>query len=231
MLAYGPSCSSSIVLQNLGEVPVDVELEGHRASGALVPLVGHSGRVIHMLPGERGSYQLQIPEKEIGSWVRVRERTAAGTPAAVAVSGSTECRQGDQLLSTSRDAAFPTRNPWFESDVEGLSRAMIAVLNASAVNVRVSVCYAGGILFSVPGNTPASRELRPVCSIAHEVQVPPFGTRYFPVGYLGNSWVSLKTYGDAVVLQLLRPGKMDVRTYTVDSTIKFGGEVSSGARH
>src|ERR1035441_1277350 len=30
-LAYGASCSSTVVLQNLAEIPVDVELEGHRS--------------------------------------------------------------------------------------------------------------------------------------------------------------------------------------------------------
>src|ERR1039457_4837433 len=45
-LAYGPSCSSTVVLQNLAEAPVDVELEGHRSSGAVVPLAGRAGRVI-----------------------------------------------------------------------------------------------------------------------------------------------------------------------------------------
>jgi hypothetical protein len=231
LLAYGPSCSSTVELRNLGDTPVDVELEGHRASGALAPLVGHAGRVIHMLPGEQGSYQLQIPEKEIGAWVRVRERTAAGAAPAVAVSGSTECRQGDELHTVPRDVAFPTRDPWFESDVEGLSGALIAVLNASAGTVRVSVCYAGGSLYSVPGETQASRELRPVCSTSFEVRIPPFGSRYFPVESRGNSYFSLKTQGDSVVMQLLRPAKMDVRTYTVDSTIKFGGEVPAGTRH
>jgi len=75
-LAYGPSCSSTVVLQNLAETPVDVELEGHRSSGAEVPLAGHAGRVIHLAPGERGSYQLLIQEEDSGAWVRVRERTA-----------------------------------------------------------------------------------------------------------------------------------------------------------
>ena len=73
-LAYGPSCSSTVVLQNLAETPVDVELEGHRSSGALAPLAGRAGRVIHLLPGERGSYQLLIQEEDRGAWVQVPRR-------------------------------------------------------------------------------------------------------------------------------------------------------------
>jgi hypothetical protein len=35
---------------------------------------------------------------------------------------------------------------------------------------------------------------------------------------------SIKTQGDAVVLQMLRPVQTGVKVYTVDSTVKFGGE-------
>ena len=227
-LAYGPSCSSTVVLQNLADTPVDVELEAHRSSGALVPLAGHAGRVIHLEPGMRGSYQLQIQEEETGAWVHVRERAAAGAAPAVAVGGVTECRQGDQLRTAAREVAYPTRNPWFAGDVAELRGSVISLINVSAGEVRASLCYSAGNLFSVPGETQTSRELRPLCSSDFEVQVPPFGTREFPVERQGNSYFSLKTRGDSVVLQMLRPAKEGVRIYTVDSTIKFGAEVPEG---
>jgi len=63
-----------------------------------------------------------------------------------------------------------------------------------------------------------------------DVQVPPFGTREFPVERQGNSYFSLKTRGDSVVLQMLRPANEGVLVYTVDSTIKFGGEVPNAKR-
>src|ERR1035441_7632713 len=126
-LAYGPSCSSSVVLQNLADTPVDVELAGHRSSGAVVPLAGRAGRVIHLAPGERGSYQLLIQEEDSGAWVRVRERTAP----AVAVSGTTECREGNQLRTAARQVAYPTRNPWFAGDVADLHGSMLSLINAS----------------------------------------------------------------------------------------------------
>ncbi len=47
-LAYGPSCWSSLDLHNLGDRVVTVEVEAHRSSGALVPLVGHP-RVVFSL--------------------------------------------------------------------------------------------------------------------------------------------------------------------------------------
>jgi len=226
-LAYGPSCSSTVVLQNLAETPVDAELEGHRSSGAVVPLAGRTGRVIHLAPGERGSFQLLIPEEDSGAWVRVRERTAP----AVAVSGTTECREGNQLRTAARQVAYPTRNPWFAGDVADLHGSLISLINVSAAAVRASLCYSSGNLFSLPGETQASRELRPVCSTAFEVQVPPFGTRDFPVEREGSSYFAVKTWGDSIVLQMLRPAKDGVRLYTVDSTIKFGAEVPQGHGH
>jgi hypothetical protein len=226
-LAYGPSCSSTVVLQNLAETPVDVELEGHRSSGALAPLAGRAGRVIHLVPGERGSFQLLIQEEDRGAWVHVRERAAP----AVAVSGTTECREGNQLRTAARQVAYPTRNPWFAGDVAELHGSVISLINVSAAAVRASLCYSSGSLFSVPGDTQASRELRPVCSTAFEVQVPPFGTRDFPVEREGSSYFAVKTWGDSIVLQMLRPAKEGVRLYTVDSTIKFGAEVPQGHGH
>ena len=91
-----------------------------------------------------------------------------------------------------------------------------------------SLCYSVGTLFSVPGETAASRELKPVCTTAFDVQVPPFGTRDFPVEREGNSYFSLKTRGDSVVLQMLHPSNEGVRIYIVNSSIKFGGEVTEG---
>jgi len=47
------------------------------------------------------------------------------------------------------------------------------------------------------------------------------------VEHEGNSHFSMKTEGDAIVLQMLRPLETGVKIYSVDSTIKFGGEASS----
>jgi hypothetical protein len=219
-----------VLLQNLADTAVDVELVAHRSSGALVPLAGHAGKVVHLLPGEHGSYQLQIEEEEAGAWVQVREHAAAGSGPAVAVSGTTECRQGNQLRSAARQVAYPTRNPWFAGEVAELRGAAVSLINVSAAAVQASLCYSAGTLFSVPGETQTSRELKPLCSVAFEVQVPPFGTREFPVERQGSSYFSLKTRGESIVLQMLRPAGEGVRIYTVDSSIKFGGEVPGAKR-
>src|ERR1700689_3405023 len=73
-LAYGPSCWSSLDLHNLGDRVVAVEVEAHRASGALVALVGHPSVVLSLTPGETVSYRLEIQEETGDAWVKVREQ-------------------------------------------------------------------------------------------------------------------------------------------------------------
>jgi hypothetical protein len=229
-LAYGRSCSSTVVLQNLADIPADLDVEAHRSSGALVPLGERMGRLIHLLPEEQVSFRLQIHEEETGAWVKVREHLTGRTAPAVAVSGTTECHQGNQLRTAAREVAYPTRNPWFAGEIAELRGSVVSLINVSAATLRASLCYSAGNLFSVPGETQASRELRPVCSASFEVQVPPFGTRNFPVERQGSSYFSLKTQGDSIVLQMLRPASEGVQIYTVDSTIRFGAEVPDAKR-
>jgi hypothetical protein len=82
------------------------------------------------------------------------------------------------------------------------------------------------VLYSVPHNDRPAAELTPVCSETIQELVPPFGSRQFPVARGGNSHFSLTTRGDAIVLQMLRPAETSAKVYRVDSTIKFGEEVS-----
>src|SRR5690348_14303105 len=52
-LDYGPSCWSAVNLQNLGNRDVTVEVEAHRESGALVPLVGQGHVAVRLSSGEK----------------------------------------------------------------------------------------------------------------------------------------------------------------------------------
>jgi hypothetical protein len=224
-LAYGSSCSSTVRLQNLSASPVTVEVEAHRASGALVALAGQANRVIHLEAGRQSAFQLEIDEETTAAWVKIRERLQEAQPApAVALSGVTECRDANQLRVASREVAFPTRDPWFSSDVAGLHGAVLTLINTSEQPARASACYSAGILYSVPDPRPGL-ELVPLCSATVDVQIPPFGTREFPIERNGNSQFSLRTRGNAIVLQMLRPADDHVRIYSVDSTIQFGEEV------
>jgi hypothetical protein len=220
-LAYGPACSSTVRLQNLSDAPVTVELEGHRASGALAPLGGVAGRTVRLDSGQQASYQLEIEEDTTWAWVKLRERVPEGRAPAVALSGTTECRDENQLRVAAREVAYPTRNAWFSGDVAELRGAVLTMINSSDQTARASACYSAGILYSVP--SPRGAELRELCSASLDVQIPPFGTREFPVERNGNSQFSLRTQGDSIVLQMLRPESAHI--YSVDSSIQFGEEV------
>ncbi|SRR5579872_2144942 len=224
-LAYGPKCSSSIELRNLGDRPVTLEVEGHNSNGALAPLAGHASMTVRLNASERAAYKLQIAEETTGAWVKVREIVPSPRlTTVVAVSGATECVVGNQLRNSARELAYPTRNPWFSGNVSEIPSDEILVINTSEHAARAWLCYSAGNLYAVPGNTPTPTRLSPLCSSDAVVQIPPFGSRQFPVQRANSSYFSLKTEGAAVVLQMLRPLDATVRMYTVDSTITFGRE-------
>lgn len=225
-LDYNGSCWSAVELQNLGNREVAAEVEAHKSSGALAPLAGHSGIQVHLSAGEHAEYKLQLAEEITGAWVRVREQVPSPQLSPVlAVSGTTECLAADELHTTVRAVAWPTRNPWFSGDVSHGDDGIIAVINTSERPARVWGCYSSGVLYSVPNNDRPQAELRPVCSESIQELVLPFGSRQFPVARGGNSHFSLNTQGDAIVLQMLRPAGNSVKAYRVDSTITFGQEI------
>jgi hypothetical protein len=232
-LESNSSCWSAVELQNLGNREVAAEVEAHKSTGALAPLVGHAGIQVHLSAGEHADYKLQLPEQSTGAWVRVRETIPTPQLSPVlAVSGVTECvANGNELHTTVRDVASPTRNPWFSGDV--LSGdvthgddGIVALINASESPAQVLGCYSFGVLYSVPHDKHPAPALTPVCSETIRELVPPFGSAQFPVARDGNSHFSLNALGDAIVLQMLRPAKTSVKVYQVDSTITFGKEVS-----
>jgi len=230
-LAYGPKCSSGIALRNLGERPVTLEVEGHGSGGALVPLVGHPSLTVRLSAAERVSYKLQVEEETPSAWAKVREIVPSPrlTPV-VAVSAATECVVGDQLLSTAREPAYPIRNPWFSGDVSEIPSEEILVINTSEHAAKARLCYSAGNLYSVPREGRPPTPLTRLCSSDAVVQIPPFAARQFPVQRDHNSYFSLMTEGNGIVLQMLRPLDASVRLYTVDSTISFGHEESPDPR-
>ena len=225
-LAYGPACSSIVNLQNLGDRPVTVDLEAHRASGALVALADHPEMTIQLGPGERGAYKLQIEGETDSAWIKVRERIPSPVLSpVVAVRGATECVSGNELRTESREVVYPTRNPWFSADIVDRRGEVILLVNAAERAARASACYSSGGLYSVPDAAHPTPELSPICSGTLAVQIPPFGTFQFPVERDGNSRFTLKTSGESIALQMLRPVAAAVKMYSVDSTITFGSAV------
>lgn len=147
----------------------------------------------------------------------------------MAVSGATECVVGNQLRTAAgREVVYSTESPWFSRDVTDLPGGLLSLINTSEHTAKASACYSSGGLFSTPTATHPAADLKPICTTAFEVQIPPFGAREFPVARDGSSHFSLKTQGAAIVLEMLRPLDASVKMYKVDSTIQFGSEVPAG---
>jgi hypothetical protein len=224
-LDYGSSCWSSVTLSNLGDRVVTVEIEAHRAGGGLTGLTGLNEMVLHLNPGERVSHRLEVSDESGVGWLKVRERIPSPKLSPViAVSGLSECTVANQLRSTPRELSYPTRNPWFSGDVEEMKGSMISVVNTSERAAQASLCYSEGNLYSVPTAAHPTPELTLVCSKSFDVLIPPYAARQFPVERDGSTHFGIKTMGDAIVLQMLRPLATGVKVYTVDSSVKFGGE-------
>ena len=199
-------------------------MEAHRAGGGLVGLVGLTEMVVNLNSGERVSHRLEISDETGTGWLTVRERIPSlKLSAVVAVSGLSECTVDNQLRSTPRHVSYPTRNPWLSGDAEEMQGNLISVVNTSEKAAQASLCYSEGNLYSVPTEARPTSEL-PICSKAFDVLIPPYASRQFPVQRDESTHFSIKTLGDAIVLQMLRPVETGVKVYSVDSTIKFGGE-------
>jgi hypothetical protein len=224
-LDYGSTCWSSVTLANLGDRVVTVEIEAHRAGGGLTGLTGLNEMVLHLNPGERVSHRLEVTDESGVGWLKVRERIPAPKLSPViAVSGLSECTVANQLRSTPRELSYPTRNPWFSGDVEEMKGSMISLVNTSERAAQASLCYSEGNLYSVPTAAHPTPELTLVCSKSFDVLIPPYAARQFPVERDGSTHFGIKTMGDAIVLQMLRPLATGVKVYSVDSSVKFGGE-------
>jgi hypothetical protein len=225
-LDYGASCWSSVTLANLGDRAVTVEIEAHRAGGGLVGLAGLDEMILRLNPGERVSHRLEINDESGEGWLKVRERIPSPKLSpVVAVSGMSECVVDNQLRSTPRQLSYPTRNPWFSGDVEEMPEHVISLVNTSERAAQASLCYSAGNLYSVPTDAHPTPELTLVCSKAFDVLIPPYAARQFPVQRDESTHFSIKTLGEAIVLQMLRPLEAGIKVYTVDSTVKFGDEL------
>lgn len=230
-LVYNRSCTSTVALQNLADQSVALEIEAHHGSGALAPVAGLAGMSVRLAPGQQGSYKLQMEEETTTGWVKVRERIPSSRAStAVAVSGTTECHDGNELRIAGRDVAYPSQNPWFSGEIADMRGEVILLVNTAEHAARAHACYSAGNLFSVPTAGLPGAELRRICSNTVDVQIPPFGSREFPVEREGNVHFSLRTEGESVVLQGLRALDAAVKIYAVDSTITFGEEVPGSSR-
>lgn len=221
-LAYSRACSTTIEVRNLGERAVDAQVEPHRESGSLVPLVEQPGMAIHLDAGEQKKLTLKLPEVTENAWIAIREVMPGPELSPVlAVTGQTDCVAGERVYSAVREVAHASQNPWFEGDVGDMSGARLVVVNTSAAVAVVTGCYSGGTLFANP-NVPGGAALKPLCTYRFREQVGPFSAQQFPVVREGSSHFSLHASGNRIALQMLRLLDAVTQLFQVDSSITFG---------
>ena len=214
----GPGCSSSMELVNSGSRAASIDLEAHGPTGALVP----GGASLLLAPGARKTVALE-PQ----AWVKIRELIPLPRQGpVVSARRLTECAAGDRLRTVQRDAAFTMRNPWFAGDA-GPAGAFILFINAAETPAFATGCYSSGNFYAVPRSESKPPPFEPLCSETFNVEVPPFAAREFPVERNGSRWFCLQTRGPSIVLEMLRPAVADDKLFVVDSTIRFGSEVTS----
>jgi len=221
-LVYSSVCSSTIEVRNLGDRPVDGSVEPHRESGALVPLVDQHGMAFRLSPGQETKFSFRIPESTDTAWVAVRERIpSSGLSPVLSVIGTTDCLNGRELRSAIREVAHASRNPWFDGEIGGMTGARLVVVNVAETMATVIGCYSSGALVGNP-NIPGQASLAPLCTHHFREQIPPFGSRKFPVERGANTHFSLRTAGRAIALQMLRLLDAGTQLYQVDTSISFG---------
>lgn len=226
-LAYGPACWSSVQLQNLGKADATVNVEGHKGSGALVALLGSPSVTLTLEPGRTVTLRLEVPgEESPDGWVSVIESRPETAPdPMIAVSGRTECLDNNQLKTVPQTVAFPIQDPWLAAGVDDLPGRSVMILNASNSAATATVCYSTGITVTVPVAKGVVPEPVPVCAEKRFLQIPPFGTTTVPIVRGGNSRFAVTTRGASLVLRVLVPQNGATKTYTVDSSVKFGEPV------
>ena len=213
-LAFGETCWSSVILQNVSDEDAAVWLTAHKSTGALAPLTGAPASRLTIPFGAKVRLRLDVEgEEDRHAWVELKERG----PPSIALSGAVECLDSGELKTIPASVIFPSRNPWIRGDVADFHAIEVWILNASASPASAAICYSSGAYAQLPDD----RKPTEICAGEEELFLPPFGMRTAPVVKNGNSRFSLRATGDAIALRLVVPGAETKRKFSVDSTIQF----------
>ena len=131
-LQYSRQCSSEISLHNLSPRFVDVEVIGHKSTGALVGLIDRPVNRMRLRPTERARMRLDV-EDDV-AWAEVVEIIPSPRLRPVlAIGGKTECLDGNELLTAGREIAAVTADPGFSTGHESalLNGMVLLLINAS----------------------------------------------------------------------------------------------------
>jgi len=218
-LQYSRHCVSEISLQNLSARRVDVEVIGHRSTGALVGLADRESNRFQMAASEKVRSRLEVTEDDV-AWAQIVE-TVPGPrlQPAVSVRGKTECVDGKELLSETRELAAVSANPHFTLNVGSappVPGEVLLVVNSSDRPMLCTACYSAGHLVSN-----GKGQMTVLCSQTIERSLAPYQSWRIDTSFEERPLVKFRAAGSAVAMQLLRPSAMNVRLFRVESTIRF----------
>jgi hypothetical protein len=213
-LYYSAACDSDIELRNLAQRAIVVEVAGYRSDGSLTALEDSPVNRIQLAAGQRKKVRLAVQSDE--AWAEILEISNAHS--SLAISANTSCRDGTGLRTVPRPVAYPLASPSFQMDFEQAPHdgSQLLVLNPTESGIQFAACYSGGHLISNDKG-----EMVPLCSESYDTALAPFHSTRLDLEREGRVLVRLRTAGDAVVLQMLKPAALQLNLFRVDSTIRF----------
>lgn len=217
-LQYSRHCSSEIDLHNTSPRFVDVDIVGHKSTGAIRGLLDRKTNRLRLNPGERVALRLDVQNES--AWAQIVETVPhPRLNPVLAISGFTECLNGNELLSQPREIASPARDPHFSLDpasVSGRSGTVLLIINASAAHVSWSACYSAGTEVSN-----GKGEMTSLCSQTLESTLAAYQSCRLATSIDGKPLIRFRARGPAVAMQILTPSSLELQLFKVESTIHF----------
>ena len=218
-LYYSSHCDSEIELRNLSAKVVSAQIEGHRSDGSLTGIREIPSTRLRLNPGQRRTIHLDIKEDE--AWASISESSTR----VIAISAKTSCRDSDKdsFSVVTRPVAYPLLNPGFDLPFDQALRdgSQLLILNLSQTSAHWIACYSAGHLVSQTLNSHANGEMVELCAETRENQIGPFASTRLEMLRNDRALIHLKTAGESIVLQLLKPDAQLRNLFRVDSTIRF----------
>ena len=216
-LQYSKYCSSEISLRNTSPRFVDVDIAGHKSTGALVGLLDRRSNGIRLRPSERSQVRLAV-ENDV-AWAEITEIVPhPRLNPALAITATTECLDVNELLTSAREIAPVMANPEFNIDYSSASAngLVLLLINVSAETMHWTACYSAGHTIS-DGNG----RMTPFCTEVLNRALGPYESSRLPASLDRKPLVQFRAEGPAVAVQMLAPSALHLQLYKVESTIRF----------
>lgn len=230
-LSFDNRCWSTATLRNLTDGPAQVAVEAHDSSGALLAFDSVPTSPLRLAPSDNVTIRLAATDSgDTMAWVKFTALNPSGAGPSVAISGLTNCSDGNMLTTIPAGVAYPTPSPWIEARPADTPGKMLLLLNTAPSPASARACYSSGTYTSVPdpGDSPdphVTEQL--ICSSTRSIYLPPYALQLIPVEKDANAVLRVTTRGASLVLLVLKPRPGKTRRFTVDSTISFANPASN----